>query len=139
MILTEEEILQNWYSTTELMPSDGMVQQRKFARAIEQVILDKLRTKQPIAYYDGNKFYANEESASMCCADMRELKAVYDYPLGLQDKLKNAERYEWFRSLEHCNEVWCMIGEGNATGNLDEAIDSAMTRNVTKEKNNAIM
>jgi hypothetical protein len=32
------------------------------------------------AWYDGNKFYANTESASMCCADMSKLRPVYYAP-----------------------------------------------------------
>lgn len=39
---------------------------------------------------------------------------------------KDAERYRWMRSLEHCNEAWCFIGEGNANSNLDKAIDAAI-------------
>mgnify|MGYP003503736101 CR=1 FL=1 len=33
--------------------------------------------QKPVAWYDGNKFYANEDSASMCCADMDNLKPVF--------------------------------------------------------------
>lgn len=40
--------------------------------------------------------------------------------------VRDAERYRWLRSLEHCNEAWCLIGSGNANSNLDAAIDAAM-------------
>ena len=43
-----------------------------------------------------------------------------------QEVKSNAERYRWLRSLEHCNEAWCLIGSGNANSNLDAAIDAAM-------------
>jgi len=33
-----------------------------------------------VAWYDGNTFYANTESASMCCADMSKLRPVYYAP-----------------------------------------------------------
>lgn len=36
--------------------------------------------QKPVAYYDRNKFYANEESASMCLADMNALRPVYFAP-----------------------------------------------------------
>ena len=42
------------------------------------------------------------------------------------DVVRDAERYRWLRSLEHCNEAWCFIGSGNANSNLDAAIDAAM-------------
>lgn len=42
------------------------------------------------------------------------------------DVVRDAERYRWLRSLEHCNEAWCLIGSGNANSNLDAAIDAAM-------------
>lgn len=42
------------------------------------------------------------------------------------DVARDAERYRWLRSLEHCNEAWCFIGSGNANSNLDAAIDAAM-------------
>ena len=32
------------------------------------------------AWYDGNKFYANEESASMACADMANLEPLFTLP-----------------------------------------------------------
>ena len=42
------------------------------------------------------------------------------------DVVRDAGRYRWLRSLEHCNEAWCLIGSGNANSNLDAAIDAAM-------------
>ena len=40
----------------------------------------KLREQKPVAFYDGNKFYANEESAICGCADMAKLKPVFTHP-----------------------------------------------------------
>lgn len=36
--------------------------------------------QEPMAFYDGNKFYANEESAICGCADMPKLKPVFTHP-----------------------------------------------------------
>lgn len=57
-----------------------------------------------------------------------ELRALYTHPApGVPDDVvRDAERYRWLRSLEHCNEAWCFIGSGNANSNLDAAIDAAM-------------
>lgn len=57
-----------------------------------------------------------------------ELRALYDHPAPSvpDDVVRDAERYRWLRSLEHCNEAWCLIGSGNANSNLDAAIDAAM-------------
>ena len=41
------------------------------------------------------------------------------------DVVRDAKRYRWLRSLEHCNEAWCFIGSGNANSNLDAAIHAA--------------
>ena len=46
----------------------------------------------------------------------------------LEEARKDQARYRWLRSLEHCNEVWCFIGAGEAAGNLDAAIDAAMSQ-----------
>ena len=53
---------------------------------------------------------------------------LYTHPApGVPDDVaRDAERYRWLRSLEHCNEAWCLIGSGNANSNLDAAIDAAM-------------
>lgn len=40
----------------------------------------KLREQEPVAFYDGTKFYANEESAICGCADMAKLKPVFLNP-----------------------------------------------------------
>lgn len=36
---------------------------------------------------------------------------------------QDAERWRTARSLEHCNAVWCAIGDGEAAGNLDATVD----------------
>ena len=43
--------------------------------------LKALREREPEVWYDGNTFYANEESASMCCADMDKLRPLYARPV----------------------------------------------------------
>lgn len=55
-------------------------------------------------------------------------RPLYTHPSpGVPDAVvRDAERYRWLRSLEHCNEAWCFIGSGNANSNLDAAIDAAM-------------
>jgi len=55
-------------------------------------------------------------------------RTLYTHPApGVPDGVvRDAERYRWLRSLEHCNEAWCLIGSGNANSNLDAAIDAAM-------------
>lgn len=57
-----------------------------------------------------------------------EAVPLYTHPApGVPDDVqRDAERYRWLRSLEHCNEAWCFIGSGNANSNLDAAIDAAM-------------
>lgn len=52
--------------------------------------------------------------------------ATHPAPGVPDDVARDAERYRWLRSLEHCNEAWCLIGSGNANSNLDAAIDAAM-------------
>ena len=59
-------------------------------------------------------------NSAMEDADTRPAPGVPD------DVVRDAERYRWLRSLEHCNEAWCLIGSGNANSNLDAAIDAAM-------------
>lgn len=46
---------------------------------ILQEWLDK-QLGEPVTWYDGETFYANEESASMCCADMDNLIPLYRKP-----------------------------------------------------------
>ena len=58
---------------------DGSTSHR-IARAIEAACEAKLLEQKPVAFYDGNKFYANEESASMCCANMEKLKPLFTHP-----------------------------------------------------------
>ena len=59
------------------------------------------------------------------CLNIRPLYA-HPAPGVPDDVVRDAERYWWLRSLEHCNEAWCLIGSGNANSNLDAAIDAAM-------------
>ena len=42
-----------------------------------------------------------------------------------EEVLRDAERYRWLRSFEHCNEAWCFIGGGDAENDLDMSIDRA--------------
>jgi hypothetical protein len=62
----------------------------------------------PVAWYDGKKFYANQEAASMCCADMEVLKPLYTAPQPTKSetltdaKVKEAIRAE-IESLESGN------------------------------------
>ena len=51
--------------------------QIKFAEAI---VAELAKENEPVVWYDGNKFYANEESASMGCADMANLNPLYLLP-----------------------------------------------------------
>ena len=51
--------------------------QIKFAEAL---VAELAKENEPVAWYDGNKFYANEESASMGCADMANLNPLYLLP-----------------------------------------------------------
>lgn len=56
------------------------------------------------------------------------IEPLYTHPAPSvpDDVVRDAQRYRWLRSLEHCNEAWCFIGSGNANSNLDAAIDAAM-------------
>ena len=51
----------------------------------EALVAELAKENEPVAWYDGNKFYANEESASMACADMANLKPVFTSPLNIAD------------------------------------------------------
>ena len=46
----------------------------------EALVAELAKENEPVAWYDGNKFYANEESASMGCADMANLNPLYTLP-----------------------------------------------------------
>jgi len=46
-------------------------------RAIDAALAEQHAQGEAVAWYDGNTFYANTESASMCCADMSKLRPVY--------------------------------------------------------------
>ena len=68
---------------------------------------------------------------STVCDVLRDAKsalesATHHAPGVPDDVVRDAERYRWLRSLEHCNEAWCFIGSGNANSNLDAAIDAAI-------------
>lgn len=58
--------------------------------------------------------------------DCEPSRPPHTAPGAPDDVVRDAERYRWLRSLEHCNEAWCFIGSGNANSNLDAAIDAAM-------------
>lgn len=63
---------------------DGSTSHR-IARAIESKIEAKLREQEPVALYDGNKFYANEKSAICGCADMANLNPVFLHPASIPE------------------------------------------------------
>jgi hypothetical protein len=58
------------------------------------------------------------------CIKALAIPARADAPIGTEQR--DAQRYRWLRSLEHCNAAWCFIGSGEAEENLDAAIDAAM-------------
>lgn len=80
-MLTDEEItlIVRECARGSAINRDGSTSHR-IARAIESAVLAKLREQKPVAFYDGNKFYANEESAICGCADMAKLKPVFTHP-----------------------------------------------------------
>ena len=63
---------------------------------IEQAVITsyevKLQEQEPFALYDGNKFYANEESAICGCADMAKLKPVFTHPTPIPEGSKTCSR-----------------------------------------------
>ena len=49
-------------------------------RYAKSLVAELAKENKPVAWYDGNKFYANEESASMACADMANLEPLFTLP-----------------------------------------------------------
>jgi hypothetical protein len=45
----------------------------------------------------------------------------------------DAERWRIARSLEHCNAIWCAIGDGEANANLDRTVDAIRAARAPKE------
>ena len=75
----KETALKVWDSNMIECPPENLT---KFAEAL---VAELANENKPFAWYDGNKFYANEESASMACADMANLKPVFTSPLNIAD------------------------------------------------------
>ena len=70
----KETALKVWDSNMIECPPENLT---KFAEAL---VAELAKENKPVAWYDGNKFYANEESASMGCADMANLNPLYTLP-----------------------------------------------------------
>lgn len=89
MLLTDEEItlIVRECARGSAINRDGSTSHR-IARAIEAAVLAKLREQEPVVFYDGNKFYANEESAICGCADMAKLKPVFTHPAPIPEGWK---------------------------------------------------
>ena len=97
---------------------DGSTSHR-IARTIEAKIMEKLREQEPVAFYDGNKFYANEESAICGCADMAKLKPVFTHPapipegwISVEDAIPDAEVSVLVARLGRVNaQITCHTGK----------------------------
>ena len=91
------------------------------------------KTDEPVGYMNAGQLYELQQGRapygyiypqSGVGADIELF--THPAPGVSDDVVRDAERYRWLRSLEHCNEAWCFIGSGNANSNLDAAIDAAM-------------
>ena len=87
--LTGSVTLQNGLGTQDFIRPIGsccLVEIEAFYHAVrnealeEAAVLAKLNSAEPVAWYDGNKFYADEGSAFMCYANIAELKPVFTHP-----------------------------------------------------------
>lgn len=114
MILTEEEIKE--IQEKPFSQNDWLW---FYTRAIEQAILDKLQDK------SSKDVECKEDDG--CPTEKAVLQRFWRES---QDKLKNAERYEWLRDKctyeENPNHTWIVESPPEM---WDEAIDSAMKAN----------
>lgn len=78
MTPTQKQAMEMAISALADTPTDGESPQWD----IEKAAYDALRTAlaepavEPVAWYDGNKFYATESAAYMACADIKNLRPV---------------------------------------------------------------
>lgn len=107
--------------------------------AIQQAEAQQPATSEPVAYVCPTVHHAHDGSIEDGPDYLEWADEASDYEKSVgtplyyhpapgvsDDVVRDAERYRWLRSLEHCNEAWCFIGSGNANSNLDAAIDDAM-------------
>ena len=70
-------VQQDDWDWAELLAAAEAVTEDEYCEILSHSDSSRAEQAEPVGWYDGNKFYASKESASMDCADMTKLAPVY--------------------------------------------------------------